>query len=252
MKVNTDGVLLAAWLDLPETNTFDEFLDIGTGTGVIALILAQRAYSSASAISGKKFQITGIDIDSPSIEDAMYNFQRSKWSDILTSEAISLQEYVLKPGQKERFSLIVSNPPYFTNSFKSPQERRSTARHNDSLPLNVLIDEASYMLKENGVLALILPIGESMAVIDHAKKGALSLTRLCRVRPTPAKAEKRYMLEFRKTDSKRDNDHIDNTARPGISEEELVIQNTDGTYTEKYCNTISEYYYKDFRTKKLF
>ena len=239
MKVNTDGVLLAAWTNLEyiaeqkKQGRLLETLDIGTGTGVIALILAQRFSQTLSAQSKTKFKITGIDIDSLSIEDARYNFKSSLWKDCLKSETISLQEHLLK--HKAKYSLIISNPPYFTNSSKAPSQRRSAARHNDTLPLQILIEATSLMLEDNGILSMILPVKEGMEIIKSARNHSLFLSRLCRVKTTPAKPEKRYMLEFKKG----------NNITPYV--EELIIHNADSTYTEHYCNLISDYYYKDFR-----
>ena len=279
MRVNTDGVLLAAWTNLPpfenisDTSPTDiiktiespnsakdskrlNILDIGTGTGVIALILAQRL----SQIS-RDFKITGVDIDCPSIEDALYNFNASPWRDSLVGEVVSLQEYLAKAIVDSRekyispdnniikqdnggYSLIISNPPYFSNSFKAPAQRRSSARHNDSLPLETLIDAASKLLCYNGTLSLILPVKEAHDIIELANDYSLYLNRLCRIKTTSAKPEKRYMMEFVKFEKSIDCNY------PGKSEEELIIQNSDGTYTDHYCNLISDYYYKDFKQQK--
>ena len=251
MRVNTDGVLLAAWTNLPpfqkSIKTLN-ILDIGTGTGVITLILAQRL---SQIISDIDFKIVGIDIDHPSIEDARYNFDSSPWKDSLTCEVISLQEYLLKTtinnqtrvgsNDMEKYSLIVSNPPYFTNSLKAPSQRRSAARHNDTLPLSMLIDAASKLLRYNGILSLILPVEEGRDIIELTNNHPLYLSRLCRIKTTTAKPVKRYMMEFKRGDG----DGLDSKI------EELIIQNTDGTYTEHYCNLISDYYSKDLRAPKI-
>ena len=264
MRVNTDGILLAAWVSLPSSTPPDipeeklqineigtcpqEILDIGTGTGVISLILAQRF--SESAPSEREIKITGIDIDPLSIEDAENNFQSSQWRDILECEVVSLQEYLKRENLSERFFLIVSNPPYFTHSLKSPSQRRSVARHNDSLPLQTLILGAAQMLKKDGVLALILPVEEGKKAISFAEESLLSLNRLCRIKTTSQKSEKRYLLEFIKT-GKGSNGNSDENSNPIVNAdmaiEELIIQNSDGTYTEQYCNIVSNFYSKDLR-----
>jgi len=250
MRVNTDGVLLAAWTNLPSSensNKLLKILDIGTGTGVIALILAQRLFQT---ISDRNFKIVGIDIDLPSIEDAIDNFNLSPWKNSLTGMAISLQEFLSKTiidkGVQpmsigaEKYSLIVSNPPYFTKSLKASSQRRSAARHNDSLPPDTLIDAATKLLEHSGTLSLILPVEEGKKVIDLASEYSLYPNRLCTIKTTSAKVEKRYMIEFKKGDTE---------GHPKT--EELIIQNTDGTYTEHYCNLISDYYFKDLRTPKI-
>ena len=264
MKVNTDGVLLAAWVNLPSSTPPDipgeklqineigtcpqVILDIGTGTGVISLILAQRF--SESIPLGAEIKITGIDIDPLSIEDAGDNFRVSPWRDLLECEAISLQEYLKRENCSEKFSLIISNPPYFTNSLKSPSQRRSAARHNDSLPLHILIQSAAQTLKKDGVLALILPVEEGKKAISFAEENLLSLNRLCRIKTTSQKSEKRYLLEFIKT-GKSSNGNSNKNSNPianaDMAIEELIIQNIDGTYTEQYCNIVSKYYSKNLR-----
>ena len=262
MRVNTDGVLLAAWTNLPPFEKSNDvysvnniksiskscgilkILDIGTGTGVIALILAQRL---SQMVPDGNFKIEGIDIDLPSIEDAIDNFNRSPWRDSLIGEATSIQEFLSKfiidNGERTnsvntgKFSLIVTNPPYFTNSSKAPSQRRSAARHNDTLPLDTLIDAASKLLEYDGTLSLILPVEEGKSIIELANNYSLYLSRLCKIKTTPVKSEKRYMMEFKKEEDRRTHPKI----------EELIIQNTNGTYTEHYCDLISDYYYKDFR-----
>jgi Predicted O-methyltransferase len=284
MRVNTDGVLLAAWTKLPPfeyvrdnvpSDTIESIgstcsdkihkrlnvLDVGTGTGVIALILAQRL-----SPSDRDFKITGIDIDHLSIEDALCNFNTSPWRNSLSGEVISLQEYLLRDivdrrkkqgspdnsleDERGEYSLIISNPPYFSNSLKAPAQRRSSARHNDSLPLETLIDAASKLLCYNGTLSLILPVKEGGNVIGLTDGYPLYLNRLCKVRTTPAKPEKRYMMEFIKREGQATIPKIIGDNYPKQSEEELIIQNSDGTYTNQYCNLISDYYYKDLRKQK--
>ena len=238
MKVNTDGVLLAAWATLPNLdsnlkNSSINILDIGTGTGVISLIIAQR-------LSGifPSFRIKGIDIDSLSIEDATFNFEQSPWSNQLECETISVQNYFTQ--SREHFSQIISNPPYFTNSFKSISQRRSAARHNDSLPLHSLIDAALQLLCEGGVLSLILPVQEGKDIMSICHNSPIYPIRLCAVKTTPEKIEKRYLLEFQKGDPIQ-------SVKPKFIEEELIIQDKNGIYTDKYCNLVSDFYYKDLR-----
>ena len=129
MKVNTDGVLLGAWLTIPQNTV--RVLDIGTGTGVISLIIAQKLSSvhlssniKTSEGKNSSFFIQAIDIDNPSVEEANYNFSQSPWAEHLMALEISLQKFL--NVQSEKFDLIVSNPPYFIDSLKAPSARRSS------------------------------------------------------------------------------------------------------------------------------
>jgi len=283
MRVNTDGVLLAAWTNLPPFKSGSdkgpiytieniestdshknckklEILDVGTGAGVITLILAQRLSQS-----GRDFKITGIDIDRPSIEDALLNFAASPWRDSLVGEVISLQEYLSKiivnrrdknsssnniEQEQGEFSLIISNPPYFSNSLKAPAQRRSAARHNDTLPLETLIESASKLLCHNGKLSLILPVKEGRVAIELADGYSLYLNRLCKIKTTPTKPEKRFMMEFIKRERQATIQKNIGDNYPKQAEEELIIQNSDSTYTNHYCNLVADYYYKDLRQQK--
>lgn len=240
MKVNTDGVLLPAWVDLnkltPSQSSHSianplRILDIGTGTGVISLILAQRLES------GPPFKITAIDIDKNSAEEAARNFSESPWSNNLVSKNISLQcfmELKQAPNPKS-FSLILSNPPYFTQSLKAPSKRRSDARHNDLLPLEDIVKAAHILLEDDGILALVLPVNEGLQIISLAKKISLNLARVCRVKTLAHKKEKRLLLEF----TKRSCEAV---------EQELIIQEKGGElYSHAYCSLVENYYLKLFK-----
>ncbi|MBQ6583784.1 MAG: methyltransferase, partial [Alistipes sp.] len=140
MKVGTDGVLLGAWADCSSASSI---LDIGTGTGVIALMLAQR--SSAR-------HIVGVDIDTAAVECAAANFAASPWAERLTAVESSVQEF-----GGERFDLIVSNPPYFVDSLHSPDGQRTVARHTTELTFETLDCSVCRLLADGGRFALILP-----------------------------------------------------------------------------------------------
>jgi len=242
MKVNTDGVLLAAWVSinkliashsLQSTDTPIQILDIGTGTGVISLILAQRLES------GPPFKITAIEIDKNSAEEAALNFSESPWSNNLLSKNISLQSFMEQEQQssQERFSLILSNPPYFTQSLKALSKRRSDARHNDALPLQDIIRAANLFLEDNGILALVLPVSEGEQIISIAKQMSLNLARVCRVKTLAHKKEKRLLLEFTKCNCE-------------TLEQELIIQEKGGEYySHAYCSLVENYYLKLFKTE---
>ena len=240
MRVNTDGVLLGAWATLPSAtiaqqnltskNYSIKVLDVGTGTGVIALMIAQRLVdnceSCALSTNDEGFQhphcqIVAIDVDNASCKQAQENFQQSKWSNSLVAKHISLQDF----NTEQRFDLIISNPPYFNNALKNPSEAKRTARHTDTLSYQDLTDAASKLLKPNGRLSVIIPFDEyptmQSSIIatnknllcveglqDSANPAAsskekssfaLHLSRLCKVftlKQDPA--PKRLLLEFTK------------------------------------------------------
>lgn len=179
MKVGVDGVLLGAWADIATTNSI---LDIGTGTGLIALMLAQRSTAS----------IVGIDIDADAILQATENIQNSPWADRVSVHASALQDFSTKHG----FDLIVSNPPYFVNSLKAPSESRAMARHTDTLTHEELIVNASRLLNPNGRICIILPVAEGLQCVEFAAKNGLFCSKLVRVFPKPTVEAKRLLLEF--------------------------------------------------------
>ena len=253
MKVNTDGVLLGAWLMLPSYFTEPllrenvKVLDIGTGTGVIALIIAQRLSKLHTAPS---FFIEAIDIDKPSVDEANYNFSQSPWAEHLIANEMSLQD-MEKAQNTEKYDLIVSNPPYFIDSLKSPSARRSSARHNHDLPYEVIIEAATKMLKSDGRLAVVLPADEGEKFISLTKAElvtTLHLARRCRVKTLAGKKEKRYLLEFVKSEEQKISAEQHNTAAetyPTPVEEALIMQETGGLeYTEQYKNFTREFYLK--------
>lgn len=181
MKVGIDGVLLGAWADVDNA---DAILDIGTGTGLIALMLAQR--SSA--------QIDAIDIDADAVIQANENIQKSPWSSRIQVSEVELQKYVL--NTRNRYDLIVSNPPYFVNSTKAPVENRNTARHTDTLTHKELLDNALTLLKPTGRICVILPVNEGLMSVEYAATIGLHCTKQVVVFPKPGAVAKRLLLEF--------------------------------------------------------
>jgi tRNA1Val (adenine37-N6)-methyltransferase len=183
MKVGIDGVLLGAWAEIGSAT---RILDIGTGTGLIALMLAQRSDSA----------IVGIDIDADASLQACENVENSPWPDRIEVLQCSLQEF--SDSLPAGFDLIVSNPPYFVNSLKAPSEARATARHTETLTHSELIDHSSKLLNPDGRICLVLPFKEGMQCAEYAEKNGLFCSRLVRVFPKPGKEVKRVLLEFRK------------------------------------------------------
>lgn len=214
MKVGTDGVLLGAWVSL--SGNENHILDVGTGTGVIALMLAQRTEKSV---------IVGIDIDEGSVKDANSNFKASPWGGRMA--AFQKDFTSMEPFPYE---LIVSNPPYFINSLKAPDARRSDARHTDTLPYEALACNAEKMMAQEGRLAVILPYEESQIFISNASSFGLYINRICRVRTTPEREFKRVMMEFSRI-------------KKEPLEEELIIQAGE-EFTSQYKTLTADFYLK--------
>lgn len=181
MKVNTDGVLLGAWTNLQGAKTV---LDVGAGTGLISLMVAQRS----EAI------ITGIEIEKNAAGEASQNVQNSIWSNRVSIHHISYQDFVV--SSKINFDVIVSNPPFFSNSVKNVNPQLSMARHNHLLPFIDIIDGSKKLLNGNGRLSLILPAGESEEFIEKAYQKGLFLNRLTEVNPFHGKKPNRCLMEF--------------------------------------------------------
>lgn len=181
MKVGIDGVLLGAWADV--SNTF-HVLDIGTGSGLIALMLAQRCEA----------QITGIDIEPNAVIQANENVNDSPWKDRINIEQTALQDFA--GNSTEKYDLIVSNPPYFVDSLKNPDDKRTIARHTDSLSNLELLSYSNILLLPQGKLAVILPVSQGLEMIENAENINLFCNKITYVYPKPNTEIKRVLLEF--------------------------------------------------------
>ncbi len=218
MKVGMDGVLLGAWAD---PSGAERILDIGTGTGLIALMMAQKNGSA---------RIDAIEIDPEAFQEAIKNIQQTAWGNRIHPKLFSFQEFALKENLK--YDLIVSNPPFFTNGEKAPLESRAQARHSDSLPLEVLISGGVNLLADYGRIVLILPI-ESLAEIKQlALSNQLYISRLCRIKPNPQKPDFRILIEL--------------TNKERICQEEnLMIEfEKHHDYTAEYKELTKDFYLK--------
>ena len=209
MKLGTDSVLLGSYA--PVASSVKKVLDVGTGTGVVALMLAQRL----SEKDGDGFRIEGIDIDEPSVVEASENFANSPWAGNLSAERCALSNW---PGKE--YDLIVSNPPFFDDSLLNPDERLSEARHTVSLSYRELCEYASGALAGDGILSMVLPKDVQKPLIRVAASFGLYLFECVDVRTTSAKAAKRMVISFSKV--KRD-----------WQKKELVMME-NGDYTAQY------------------
>lgn len=213
MKVGTDGTLLGSWTAVSSSGNI---LDIGTGTGLIALMLAQRASEA---------HVTAIDIDDMAVRQAKENVQLSPWSGRIEVIHSPLQGF--RGGQ---FDTIVCNPPYFNDSLKCPDTRRNTARHTDTLSYSELLSCSASLLCDDGELSVIIPSDCYSSFISAACLSSLFLSRRCAVRTRKSKPVKRYLLSFRKH------------SVPDFAVEEQYIEDEDGRKSEWYKNLTEDFY----------
>ncbi len=215
MKVGTDGVLLGAWANCENAKNI---LDIGTGTGLIALMLAQRS----------KTNIDAIEIDEVACRQAKENVGNSLWRERIEIINKSFQNFSKSTNNK--YDLIVSNPPYFQNSLFAPDKKRTDARHNSNLELEDIIDGAKKLLDEEGILSLILPYLEGNMVILKSFEKGLYCIRQTKVLPKPNREPKRLLLEFMKI------------KKPLIEQEIIIELNKRHEYSEAYKNLTKDFY----------
>ena len=215
MKVGTDAVLLGSWVI---TSDAKKILDIGTGTGIIALMLAQKS----DAI------IDAIDIDTNSFIQAEQNVSNSHWKERIHIHHISLQQFAT--SCKFKYDLIVSNPPYFVDSSKASEESRTNARHTDQLPFDDLLNGVLNLLNSTGKFYVILPTKESQVFREMAEKQNLFLTKLTRVITRTDKPEKRLLMKF------EFNQHE-------VEEDSIIIEKEGRhCYTDEYTELTKDYY----------
>nr|WP_262482208.1 methyltransferase [Candidatus Symbiothrix dinenymphae] len=218
MKVGTDGVLLGAWAGA--ITDLQRVLDVGCGSGVIALMLAQKM---------QKAEIDAIDIDENAYNQTVINFKNAPFDDKLT--AIHGDFRTFAPTQK--YDLIVSNPPYFVDSLPSPNAERTIARHANTLSYSDLIQHSATMLAENGRIALILPFEAFDTIQSLAEANGLTLTRKTVVRPKTGAPPKRILLEY--------SYQLPVTSYQ-LSEDELVIEKDAGVFSDAYVALTKDFY----------
>ena len=214
MKVGTDAILLGRWVEVRPT---DLVLDIGTGCGLLPLMLAQKGVS----------QVDAVDIDKPSIEEASINFKASQWREQLNAYCVNIVDF----QTDRRYDLIVSNPPFFNRFSKCDSERKSRARHNDmTLSYRTLCEVAVRLLQPNGRLAIVLPMNESHEFLKEAELSGLYLHKRMKIIPIEGKEPNRVNLE------------LDFEKGREVYEETFVIRDPDKRFTAQYCEFLKDYY----------
>lgn len=218
MKIGTDGVLLGSWI--PIDNDVYSILDIGTGTGVIALMMAQRCFAET---------IDALEIDADAYEQAVENFENSDWADRLFCYHASFQEFFQEIDVT--YDLLISNPPFYTDAYKTTSASRDIARFEDALPFEHLFVGAARLLSEKGRFAVILPYKEEQNGISIAKRVGLYPQKITRVKGNPLSEIKRSMMLF-------------GFERLEMKPDELIIETKRHEYTQEYIALTRDFYLK--------
>ncbi len=217
MKIGTDAVLLGAWSTLK--NEFS-ILDIGTGTGVIALMLAQRSTAEL---------IDAIEIDDAAYEQAVENFENSDWGDRLFCYHASLQEFSEEIDDK--YDFIISNPPFYSEDYQSEDTQRNKARFEDSLPFEHLFSGVSKLLEVHGKFSMIAPYKEEERILELAAQYNLHPLRICNVKGTAKSSIKRSLFEF-------------SFSKSTVVKTSLTIEIDRHVYTPEYIELVKDFYLK--------
>ncbi|PCH72338.1 MAG: tRNA (adenine-N(6)-)-methyltransferase [Flavobacteriaceae bacterium] len=218
MKIGTDAVLLGAWARIADS--VSSILDIGAGTGVIALQMAQRSDAEL---------IDAVEIEPNAYEQCVSNFEQSDWGDRLFCYHAALEEVVEEI--EEPYDLIVSNPPFYTSTYKELEAERAMARHTDSLSFEELLKGCSEMLSDNGECAFIIPFEHESCFLDIAKKYDLFPNRITRVKGTEESLIKRSMLQLSFT-------------KAVVEMSNLTIEIERHVYTTDYIELVAPFYLK--------
>jgi len=218
MKIGTDGVLLGAWTNIQ--NKPNSILDIGAGTGVLSLMLAQRCHAK---------NIEALEIEEDAFEQCVENFETSPWADRLFCYHAGLDEFVEEI--EVPYDLIISNPPFYSEVVSSGNISRDTARQNQSLPFEELLEGVSKLLSSDGLFTVIIPYKEELVFIKLASSFRLFPTRVLRVKGNKDAEIKRSLLEFSFKEEE-------------FSEDELIIELERHKYTQKYIMLTKDFYLK--------
>jgi tRNA1Val (adenine37-N6)-methyltransferase len=215
LRIGTDAMLLGSWAN-PGTSA--KILDVGTGCGVLALMMAQKSDAVIQAI----------DIDPPSVSEAASNFSNSPWAPRMTAILDSVQTFASKAHAD--FDFIITNPPYFSNSLRSPSARITAARHDDALSLNELCHVVTLLLAAEGSFAMILPTGSALTAEQTFAEQGLFLSRRMVVYPKPGGPAKRTLMEFTKMKTANSENRV------------LTIRNAEGIFTPEYLNLTKHFH----------
>lgn len=218
MKVGTDGVLLGAWVDLESKPL--SMLDIGAGTGLIALMMAQRSDAEL---------IDAVELNDEAFEQTVENFESSDWGDRLFCYHASLQEFTDEIDDK--YDLIVSNPPFYTSTHKELSKERAMARHAESLPTHELLSSVAKLLSEDGSCAFIIPYEATTSFIALARENKLFPCRITSVKGNHNSSIKRSLVQF-------------SFVEKVIETSELVIEIARHNYTSAYIELVKDFYLK--------
>lgn len=219
MKIGTDAVLLGAWC--PIENNPNAILDIGAGTGILSLMLAQRTFAE---------QIDAIEIEENAYEECVSNFENAPWSDRLFCFHAGLDEFVEDP--EDEYDLIVSNPPFYSEDFKTDNSHRDLARFQDALPFEDLVEAADLLLSENGIFAVVIPYKEEERFIDLCADVELFPIKVTRVKGSHTSPIVRSLLAFKRYELSV------------LDADELVVEINRHEYTDEYINLTKEFYLK--------
>ena len=219
MKIGTDSVLLGAWCPI-DNNPFS-VLDIGAGTGVLSLMLAQRSHAE---------QIDALEIDEDAYEQCVENFEASPWSDRLFCFHAGLDEFVEEP--EDEYDIIISNPPFYSEDYKTDNSQRDLARFQDAMPFEELVEAADLLLSENGIFAVIIPFKEEERFIDLCAEVELFPVKVTRVKGSHTTPIIRSLLAFKRYELSV------------LTADELVIEINRHEYTDDYINLTKDFYLK--------
>ena len=219
MKIGTDSVLLGAWC--PINNNPFSVLDIGAGTGVLSLMLAQRSHAE---------QIDALEIDEDAYEQCVENFEASPWSDRLFCFHAGLDEFIEEP--EDEYDIIISNPPFYSEDYKTDNSQRDLARFQDAMPFEELVEAADLLLSENGIFAVIIPYKEEERFIDLCAEVELFPVKVTRVKGSHTTPIVRSLLAFKRYELSV------------LTADELAIEINRHEYTDDYINLTKDFYLK--------